>query len=105
MKAVTGKIEADTPWWKRPAWWWTHQFGAWPVTAEWLSAMFDYNVAPFFQSFIEVRVEKSANRILLWPYGIYGRLTWGDLASSETIRPPGATRETLVEWIVPMGGR
>ena len=55
-----------------------HQFGAWPVTAEWLSAMFDYNVAPFFQSFIEVRVEKSANRILLRPYGIYGRLTWGD---------------------------
>ena len=46
--------------------------------------MFDYNVAPFFQSFIEVRVEKSANRILLRPYGIYGRLTWGDMASSET---------------------
>ena len=65
--AVTAKIEADTPWWKRPAWWWTRQFGAWPVTAEWLSAMFDYNVAPFFQSFVEVRVEPSANRILLQP--------------------------------------
>ena len=85
------KIEAETPLWKRPAWWWTRQFGAWPVTAEWLSAMFDYNVAPFFQSFIEVRVELSANRILLRPYGIRGRLTWGDLASSESIRPAGAT--------------
>ena len=60
--AVTAKIEADTPLWKRPAWWWTRQFGAWPVSAEWLSAMFDYNVAPFFQSFVEVRVEPSANR-------------------------------------------
>ena len=100
--AVRAKIEADTPLWKRPAWWWTRQFGAWPVTAEWLSAMFDYNVAPFFQSFIEVRVELSANRILLRPYGIRGRLTWGDLASSDSIRPPGVTRDTPVEWMVPM---
>ena len=99
---MTAKIEADTPWWKRPAWWWTRQFGAWPFSAEWLSAVFDYNVAPFFQSFVEVRVEPSANRILLRPYGIRGRLTWGDLASSETIRPPGVTRETPVEWMVPM---
>jgi len=95
-------MRSGPPRWKRPAWWWTRQFGAWPVTAEWLSAMFDYNVAPFFQSFVEVRVELSANRILLRPYGIRGRLTWGDLASSESIRPAGATRETPVEWMVPM---
>ena len=66
-------------------------FGAWPFTAEWLSAAFDYNVAPFFQSFVEVRVEPSANRIVLRPYGVHGRLTWGDLASSESIRPAGVT--------------
>ena len=60
---MTRKIEAQTPWWKRPAWWWTRQFGAWPFTAEWLSAAFDYNVAPFFQSFVEVKVERSANRV------------------------------------------
>ena len=29
---------------------------AWPFSSEWLSALFDYNVAPFFQSFVEVRV-------------------------------------------------
>ena len=101
-KAVMAKIEADTPWWKRPAWWWTRQFGAWPVTAEWLSAMFDYNVAPFFQSFVKVRVERSSGRIRLLPYGIHGQLTWGDLASSESIRPAGVTGDTPVEWIVPM---
>jgi hypothetical protein len=49
-----------------------------------------------------VRVEPSANRILLRPYGIRGRLTWGDLASSETIRPAGVTGQTSVEWMVPM---
>ncbi len=101
-KAVMAKIEADTPWWKRPAWWWTRQLGAWPFSAEWLSAVFDYNVAPFFQSFVEVRVERSTRHIRLRPYGIHGRLTWGDLASSESIRPPGATRATAVEWSVPM---
>ena len=57
-KAVMAKIEADTPLWKRPAWWWTRQLGAWPFSAEWLSAVFDYNVAPFFQSFVKVRVER-----------------------------------------------
>jgi uncharacterized membrane protein HdeD (DUF308 family) len=53
---VTGKVESRTPWWKRPAWWWTRATGAWPFSPEWLSAAFDYNVAPFFQSFVEVRV-------------------------------------------------
>ena len=101
--AVAGKIEARTPWWKRPAWWWTREFGAWPFSAEWLSAAFDYNVAPFFQSFVEVRVERSSNRVLLRPWGIHGRLTWGDMASSPSIRPADVTAETFVEWSVPMG--
>ena len=98
---VTRKIEALTPWWKWPAWWWTRQFAAWPFTAEWLSAAFDYNVAPFFQSFIEVRVERSANRVRLIPYGVRGRLTWGEIAASESPRAPGANQD-FVEWVVPM---
>jgi uncharacterized membrane protein HdeD (DUF308 family) len=100
--AVNGKIEAETPWWKRPAWWWTRRFGAWPFTAEWLSALFDYNVAPFFQSFIEVKVEASANRVRVIPYGVHGRLTWREIASSENLRAVAGTNETLVEWVVPM---
>ncbi len=100
--AVTGKIEAQTPWWKRPAWWWTRRFGAWPFTAEWLSAAFDYNVAPFFQSFVEVKVEPSANRVRLIPHGVHGPLTWGEFAASGTMRSPGAANSDTVEWIVPM---
>ena len=38
---------------------------AWPFQTEYLSALFDYNVAPFFQSFVEVRVEPSARRVRL----------------------------------------
>ena len=102
---VSDKIESRTPWWKRPAWWWTREFGAWPFSAEWLSAAFDYNVAPFFQSFVEVRVERSADRVLLRPWGVHGRLTWGDIASSPSIRPAGVTKDTPVEWFVPMRRR
>ena len=60
--SVVDKIETYTPWWKRPAWWWTRSFDAWPFSAEWLSAVFDYNTAPFFQS-VEVRVE--ADRLIV----------------------------------------
>jgi 3',5'-cyclic AMP phosphodiesterase CpdA len=98
---VSQKIADRTPWWKRPAWWWTRRFGAWPFTAEWLSAAFDYNVAPFFQSFVEVRVEPTANRVRIIPYGVHGRLSWEELASS----PPTAgsrSSDRFVEWIVPM---
>ena len=97
---VTAKIEARTPWWKRPAWWWTRQFGAWPFSAEWLSAAFDYNVAPFFQSVL-VKVEPSANRVRLIPYGVHGRLAWTDFGFSAS-GAAGATDHSLVEWVVPM---
>jgi hypothetical protein len=99
-QAVSRKLEARTPWWKRPAWWWTNRFDAWPFSAEWLSALFDYNVAPFFQSFVEVRVEPSAKRVRLLPYGIHGRLRWRDLAHSAQAASIG--EDALVEWVVPM---
>jgi len=97
---VVKKIDARTPWWKRPAWWWTTQFNGWPFSSEWLSGAFDYNVSPFFQSFFEVRVEPSRNQIRLWPYGIHGRLRWHDLAHSQD---QGAGKaEEPVEWTVPL---
>ena len=100
--AVTQKIDAMTPWWKRPAWWWTRQFGAWPFSAEWLSGAFDYNVAPFFQSFVEIRVERSADRVRVIPYGVHGRLTWDAIASSASLKAVGGRDAPFVEWSVPM---
>ena len=102
---VVAKIEATTPAWKRPAWWWTKRMGAWPFSAEWLSAAFDANVAPFYQSFIEVRVEPSRRRIRLLPYGVHGRLTWSDLATSRGLRPAQTPAEAPSEWVVEMPGQ
>ena len=101
-QAVAMKIEASSPWWKKPAWWWTTGFDAWPFSAEWLSAVFDYNVAPFFQSFVEVKVEPSAGRVRVVPYGVNGRLTWNDLSRSDSLRPRGVAEPEWVEWTIPM---
>jgi 3',5'-cyclic AMP phosphodiesterase CpdA/uncharacterized membrane protein HdeD (DUF308 family) len=100
--SVLGKIDRYTPWWKWPFWMWTKHFGAWPYSAELLSAAFDYNVAPFFQSFVEVRVEVSANRVRLIPYGVHGRLGWADLETSAGLRPAGAGADTPVELVLPL---
>ena len=96
------KIEATTPPWKRPAWWWTKRLGGWPFSAEWLSAAFDANVAPFYQSFIEVRVEPSKGRLRLVPYGVHGRLRWGEMETSPTLLPPGTSPDSPAEWVVGM---
>jgi uncharacterized membrane protein HdeD (DUF308 family)/3',5'-cyclic AMP phosphodiesterase CpdA len=98
---VVAKIDATTPLWKRPAWWWTTRLNGWPFSTEWLSAAFDVNVAPFYQSFMEVRVEPSRSRIRLIPYGIHGRLRWSDFDASPSAVPSEGP-EALVEWVVPM---
>lgn len=100
---VVAKIEQLTPRWKRPAWWWTHRFGAWPFSPEFLSAAFDYNQAPFFQSFVEVRVEPSAGRVRFLPYGINGRLRWNELQTSPALRPADVAADAPVEWVLPLG--
>jgi hypothetical protein len=99
---VVAKIEATTPYWKWPAWWWTKRFGGWPFSAEWLSAAFDTNVAPFYQSFVEVRVERSQGRVRLLPYGVHGRLRWSDMQLSPRVLPSSTSPDALAEWTVPM---
>jgi 3',5'-cyclic AMP phosphodiesterase CpdA len=100
--SVVDKLDRHTPLWKWPFWVWTRRFGAWPFSAEGLSAAFDYNVAPFFQSFVEVRVERSAGRVRLIPHGVNGRLRWADLQASPSLRPADRGPEDLVEVALPM---
>jgi 3',5'-cyclic AMP phosphodiesterase CpdA len=95
---VVDKIRVYTPWWKWPAWMWTRNFGAWPSSAEWLSAMFDYNVAPFFQSFVVVTVDPAARRVTIRPWGVHGPLTWNDFDRSASVLPSGVASEGVVEW-------
>ena len=103
QRRSSAKIEATTPRWKWPAWWWTKRLGGWPFSAEWLSAAFDANVAPFYQSFVEVRVEPTKGRVHLLPYGVHGRLHWSDMEVSAGASPPMPcpTRRWSGSWRCP----
>jgi uncharacterized membrane protein HdeD (DUF308 family) len=98
------KIEDNTAWFKYPIWKWTKNLNGWPFSAEFLSAMFDYNVSPFFQSFFEVKVERSKNRVVLVPYSNHGRIRWSEMTSTPGSRPAGASMEDYAEWSFPLTG-
>jgi hypothetical protein len=99
---LRSKLEAEMPIWKQPFWYWIKWFKAWPFTVEALSGLFDFNHAPFFQSFMEVRVERTKKRVVLVLNGIHGTLHWRDLQTGGTLIPPGAALDDPVEFIVPM---
>ena len=64
--------------------------------------LFDFNRAPFFQSFLEVRVERSKRRVVLILNGVAGPLHWRDLQIGGTVHSPEATPDDPVEFVVPM---
>jgi hypothetical protein len=98
--ALSAKLNAETPAWKWPAWWWVRRFGAWPFSVEALSAVFDFNRAPYFQSFVEVRVERSRSRVVFAVIGVDGPLRWRDVQAHGTDRPAGASLDEPVEILV-----
>jgi hypothetical protein len=96
------KIDTLTPAWKYPAWVWLKKYQGYPFSAEWLSAAFDYNQAPYFQSFMEIKVERSHRRIRLIPYGVHGQLRWSDFEYGGNGKPPSAPGSGFAEWVLPM---
>jgi hypothetical protein len=96
------KMDAEMPLWKQPFWYWIRWFKAWPFSVETLSGLFDFNHAPFFQSFVEVRVERSKKRVVLILNGVAGPLRWRDLQTSGASFPAGSSLSDPVEFIVPM---
>jgi uncharacterized membrane protein HdeD (DUF308 family) len=99
--AISTKLDNETPPWKWPAWWWIRHNGAWPFSVEALSAVFDFNRAPFFQSFVEVRVERSRRQVVFATVGVDGPLRWRDLQTGGAVVPPGRSGDDLVEIVVP----
>lgn len=100
-KAIRAKLDAETPIWKWPVWYWVKRFGAWPSSIETLSSIFDFNGAPFYQSFMEIRVERSRRRVVFALQGVNGPVRWRDLETSAD----GSTHRQLdnpVEFVVPM---
>jgi len=102
-KAVNAKLDAETPAWKWPVWFWIKRFGAWPLSIETLSSLFDFNHAPFYQSFVEVRVERSKNRIVFALQGANGPVLWRDLNVSHGSQL-SEKRDSPVEFIVTLKG-
>jgi hypothetical protein len=72
---LRAKLDAETPLWKQPFWQWIKWFKGWPASVEALSRLFDFNHAPFFQSFMQ----RSKRRVVLSLYSVDGPLHWRDL--------------------------
>jgi hypothetical protein len=102
---VISKLNRDTPGWKVPLWLWAKDLGAWPFTAETVAGAFDYSRAPFFQSFVEVRVEGSINRVRLIPHGPNGPLPWRDLQTFGAVMPAARTAFDLADFVIPLRAR
>lgn len=99
---LTAKIRNETPLWKLPFSVWLNWFHGYPFTEEILSGVFDFNRAPFYQSFMEIKVERSQNRVRLLLYGVNGQLRWRDLQIGGQVKPAGASDDDFVEFIAPL---
>jgi hypothetical protein len=67
-----------------------------------MASAFDFNRAPFFQSFIKVQVEGSKNQVRFLPYGANGPLRWREQQTFGWVIPSGKTGEDVVEFVVPL---
>ena len=99
---LTDKINRETPRWKMPFYWWMKWLGGYPFDSEMVSGAFDFNRAPFFQSFLEVSVERSQNRVRLLLYGVNGPLRWRDIQTGGQVKPADKTDDDFVEFIAPL---
>jgi uncharacterized membrane protein HdeD (DUF308 family) len=103
--AVTDKLDAQTPLWKKPLWLWVKHLSGWPFSGYILSAAFDHNKAPYFQSFVEVKVLNSKDEVRFLPHSANGPLRWCDLENFQAVMPVGKTDKDFVEFIIKMPPR
>ncbi|HYW69993.1 MAG TPA: metallophosphoesterase [Pyrinomonadaceae bacterium] len=96
------KISAELPAWKTPFLKWMDWFGGYPSSVEALSGVFDFNRAPFFQSFMEIQVERSQHRVRLLLYGVNGQLRWRDIQVGGQTKPADKSDDDFVEFTVPL---
>ena len=99
---LTEKIVSEAPYWKMPFVWWMQKLGGYPFDSETVSGAFDFNRAPFFQSFLEVSVEPSQNRVRFLLWGVNGQLRWRDIQVGGNTKPADKSDDDPVEFILPM---
>ncbi len=96
------KIKNELPFWKIPFLKWMDWFGGYPSSVETLSGAYDFNRSPFFQSFMEIKVERSQQRVRLLLYGVNGQLRWRDIQVGGQTKPADKTDDDFVEFIAPL---
>ncbi|HKE59159.1 MAG TPA: metallophosphoesterase [Pyrinomonadaceae bacterium] len=96
------KIRTEAPYWKMPFVWWMRWLHGYPFDNEMVSGAFDFNRAPFFQSFLEVSVERSQHRVRYILYGVNGRLRWRDIQVGGDVKPPDKSDDDFVEFMAPL---
>src|SRR5436190_1403844 len=99
---LTTKIRNEAPYWKMPFLAWMQWFHGYPFDAEMVSGAFDFNRAPFFQSFVEVSVERSQKRVRVLLYGVNGPLRWRDIQVGGQVKPADKTDDDFVEFLAPL---
>ncbi|MEO8649838.1 MAG: metallophosphoesterase [Acidobacteriota bacterium] len=99
---LTTKIHDESPFWKMPFYWWLKWFRGYPFDEEMVSGAFDFNRSPFFQSFLEVAVERSKNQVRFILYGANGRLRWRDIQTSGAVKPAEKSDDDFVEFVAPL---
>lgn len=98
---LTAKVRNE-PAWKMPFLFWLKFLGGYPFDSEMVSGAFDFNRAPFFQSFVEVSVERSQKRVRFLLYGVNGQLRWRDIQVGGQVKPPDKSDDDFVEFIAPL---
>lgn len=96
------KLLAETPLWRMPFYYWMEWFGGYPFDSEMVSGAFDFNSAPFFQSFLEVRVERSTGSVRMILHGVQGPLRWRDIETGGGARPMDKSEDDPVEFVKPL---
>jgi len=99
---LTTKIHNEAPYWKMPFFFWMKWLGGYPFDSEMVSGAFDFNRAPFFQSFLEINVERSQRRVRMLLYGVNGQLRWRDIQVGGQVKPPDKSDDDFVEFIAPL---
>ena len=99
---VNAKLDRETPFWKQPFLLWMRLLGGYPFDSEMVSGAFDFNKAPFFQSFVEVQIERSQNRIRFIVHGVNGPLRWRNIQVTPDLIPSDAEPDGTVEFIAPL---
>ncbi len=99
---LTAKIRKEAPFWKMPFLVWMQWFHGYPFDDEMVSGAFDFNRAPFFQSFVEVSVERSQKRVRFLLYGVNGQLRWRDVQVGGNVKPVDKSDNDFVEFTAPL---